>query len=334
MLIFLTTTINQILSSSPINEPVEIDELTRMVGPHPRGILTIINILKTGTVPKVNKLLFYGPPGTGKTKYAKEIAEAANCNFIKVSGSDIIDQFIGKGASNIREIFDKNAQAKKMGKEYDPRKPITIICIDEVDAFANKDAKTSLQEYTQTAIALWVALDNLEDTFVIMTTNNRDKIHKTILDRLGANQIKIDLPNNQKRKLLFQLYLSEHPEVMSFLDSLVNHSDGLSHRSIEYACTQAIDHAAVYTNGVIEKIDIKAFLKETKNPECLNYMQRYWDWVKEKEPEITRVGNLAQAVLYIGTTTKKTINFIEFITSKKPKPKDDTSKDKPKEPTD
>ena len=334
MLIFLTTTINQTLSKSPVNEPVEIDELTRMVGPHPRGILTIINILKTGTVPRVNKLLFYGPPGTGKTKYAKEIAEAANCNFIKVSGSDIIDQFIGKGASNIRELFDKNKRADKIGKGYDPRKPLTIICIDEVDAFANKDAKISLLEYTQTATALWVALDNLEDVFVIMTTNNRDKIHNTILDRLGANQIKIDLPNNQKRKLLFQLYLSEHPEVMPFLDSLVNHSDGLSHRSIENACIQAIENATAYTNGVIEKIAIKAFLKETKNPEGLNFMQRHWNWVKEKEPEITRVSNLTQAALYIGTATQKTIDFIEFIASKKPKPKDDTSKDKPKEATD
>ncbi len=50
-------------------------------------------------------VLMYGPPGTGKTLLARAIAHHTDCTFIRVSGSELVQKYIGEGARMVRELF-------------------------------------------------------------------------------------------------------------------------------------------------------------------------------------------------------------------------------------
>lgn len=68
-------------------------------------------------------VLMYGPPGTGKTLLARAIAHHTDCTFIRVSGSELVQKYIGEGARMVRELF-------VMARQHSP----CIIFIDEVDS--------------------------------------------------------------------------------------------------------------------------------------------------------------------------------------------------------
>jgi 26S proteasome regulatory subunit T6 len=42
-------------------------------------------------------VLLYGPPGTGKTLLARAVAHHTECTFIRVSGSELVQKYIGEG---------------------------------------------------------------------------------------------------------------------------------------------------------------------------------------------------------------------------------------------
>ena len=50
-------------------------------------------------------VLLYGPPGTGKTLLARAVAHHTECTFIRVSGSELVQKFIGEGSRMVRELF-------------------------------------------------------------------------------------------------------------------------------------------------------------------------------------------------------------------------------------
>jgi len=53
----------------------------------------------------VKGVLLYGPPGTGKTLLARAVAHHTECTFIRVSGSELVQKFIGEGSRMVRELF-------------------------------------------------------------------------------------------------------------------------------------------------------------------------------------------------------------------------------------
>ena len=68
-------------------------------------------------------VLLYGPPGTGKTLLARAVAHHTDCQFIRVSGSELVQKYIGEGARMVRELF-------VMARENAP----SIIFMDEIDS--------------------------------------------------------------------------------------------------------------------------------------------------------------------------------------------------------
>jgi 26S proteasome regulatory subunit T6 len=68
-------------------------------------------------------VLLYGPPGTGKTLLARAVAHHTDCTFIRVSGTELVQKYIGEGARLVRELF-------VMAREHAP----TIIFMDEIDS--------------------------------------------------------------------------------------------------------------------------------------------------------------------------------------------------------
>jgi 26S proteasome regulatory subunit T6 len=41
-------------------------------------------------------VLLYGPPGTGKTLLARAVAHHTDCTFIRVSGAELVQKYIGE----------------------------------------------------------------------------------------------------------------------------------------------------------------------------------------------------------------------------------------------
>ena len=50
-------------------------------------------------------VLLYGPPGTGKTLLARAVAHHTDCSFIRLSGSELVQKYIGEGARMVSELF-------------------------------------------------------------------------------------------------------------------------------------------------------------------------------------------------------------------------------------
>ncbi len=68
-------------------------------------------------------VLLYGPPGTGKTLTARAVANRTDACFIRISGCELVQRYIGEGARLVREIFQM-ARTKKA----------CIIFFDEIDS--------------------------------------------------------------------------------------------------------------------------------------------------------------------------------------------------------
>lgn len=148
-------------------------------------------------------ILFVGQPGCGKTLLAKALATECNIPFINVNGSDIINKYVGSGASKIREIFDL---AKSYGK--------AIIYIDEIDSIGTKKSNSNDggdKEHTQTLNALLVEMDgfinNESNQILVIGSTNRNLDHlEPALVRRFEDKYYFDLPTYTDRKELFTYY--------------------------------------------------------------------------------------------------------------------------------
>ncbi len=99
-------------------------------------------------------VLLYGPPGTGKTLLARAVAHHTECTFIRVSGSELVQKFIGEGARMVRELF-------VMAREHAP----SIIFMDEVDSIGSARLESGSggdSEVQRTMLELLNQLDGFE----------------------------------------------------------------------------------------------------------------------------------------------------------------------------
>jgi len=133
-------------------------------------------------------VLLYGPPGTGKTLLARAVAHHTECTFIRVSGSELVQKYIGEGARMVRELF-------VMAREHAP----SIIFIDEIDSIGGSriDGERGDSEVQRTMLELLNQLDGFETSNnikIIMATNRIDILDKALL-RPGRIDRKIEFPN-------------------------------------------------------------------------------------------------------------------------------------------
>jgi 26S proteasome regulatory subunit T6 len=134
-------------------------------------------------------VLLYGPPGTGKTHLARAVAHHTKCTFIRVSGSELVQKYIGEGARMVRELF-------VMAREHAP----SIIFMDEVDSIGSQRLESGQggdNEVQRTMLELLNQLDGFEATnsIKIMMATNRIDILDPALLRPGRIDRKIEFPN-------------------------------------------------------------------------------------------------------------------------------------------
>lgn len=134
-------------------------------------------------------VLLYGPPGTGKTLLARAVAHHTDCTFIRVSGSELVQKFIGEGSRMVRELF-------VMAREHSP----SIIFMDEIDSIGSTRMESGSgggdSEVQRTMLELLNQLDGFEphqNIKIIMATNRIDILDSALL-RPGRIDRKIEFP--------------------------------------------------------------------------------------------------------------------------------------------
>lgn len=133
-------------------------------------------------------VLMYGPPGTGKTLLARAVAHHTDCCFIRVSGSELVQKYIGEGSRMVRELF-------VMARQHAP----SIIFMDEIDSIGGSRSENGGgdSEVQRTMMELLNQLDGFEpaqNIKVLMATNRIDILDAALL-RPGRIDRKIEFPN-------------------------------------------------------------------------------------------------------------------------------------------
>lgn len=141
-------------------------------------------------------VIMYGPPGTGKTLLARAVAHHTDCTFIRVSGNELVQKYIGEGARMVRELF-------VMARQHAP----SIIFMDEIDSIGGQridDGNKGDSEVQRTMLELLNQLDGFESTNnikIIMATNRIDILDEALL-RPGRIDRKIEFPHpNEKSRV-------------------------------------------------------------------------------------------------------------------------------------
>ena len=147
-------------------------------------------------------ILLYGKPGTGKTLLARAVAGEAKVPFYFTTGSDLVEMFVGVGASRVRDMF-------KTAKKNAP----AILFMDEIDA-VGRQRGTGLgggnDEREQTLNQLLVEMDGFtnDTSVIVMAATNRPDILDPALLRPGRfdRQIDIGTPDIKEREAILKVH--------------------------------------------------------------------------------------------------------------------------------
>merc|ERR550514_837903 len=181
-------------------------------------------------------VILYGEPGTGKTLLAKAVANQTSATFLRVTGSELIQKYLGDGPKLVREIF-------KIAEDYAP----SIVFIDEIDAVGTKryDSQSGgTREIQRTMLELLNQLDGFDergDVKVIMATNRIDSLDPALL-RPGRIDRKIEfpLPDEKTKRQIFKICTGKMTLAEDVnLEELVMSKDELSGADIKAMCTES-----------------------------------------------------------------------------------------------
>ena len=177
-------------------------------------------------------VMLYGPPGTGKTLTARAVANRSDACFIRISGCELVQKYVGEGARLLRELF-KMAITKKAA----------IIVFDEIDSIGgvrSDDPDSGDTEVQRTMLEIVNQLDGFDsrgNIKVLMATNRPDVLDPALI-RPGRIDRKIEysLPDLEGRVQIFKIQartMSIEKDVrFELLARLTNNCTGADIRSV------------------------------------------------------------------------------------------------------
>ncbi|PRP81210.1 26S proteasome subunit ATPase 5 [Planoprotostelium fungivorum] len=208
----------------------EIKEVIELPIKHPE-------IFESLGIAQPKGVILYGPPGTGKTLLARAVAHHTDCCFIRVSGSELVQKYIGEGSRMVRELF-------VMAREHAP----SIIFMDEIDSIGSARMDSGGgggdSEVQRTMLELLNQLDGFESTKnikVLMATNRLDILDPALL-RPGRIDRKIEFPNPNEAARLDIVRI--HSRRMNLtrginLKKIADKLHGASGAEIKAVCTES-----------------------------------------------------------------------------------------------
>jgi len=250
---------------------MEIKEVIELPIKHPE-------LFESLGVAQPKGVLLYGPPGTGKTLLARAVAHHTDCTFIRVSGAELVQKYIGEGSRMVRELF-------VMAREASP----SIIFMDEIDSIGQSrgggggGGGGGDSEVQRTMLELLNQLDGFEpaqNIKVIMATNRIDILDSALL-RPGRIDRKIEFPhpNVENRVSIIRI----HSRKMNLLRNIdlkivaekMNNASGAECKAV---CTEAGMFALREKRVHVTQEDFEMAVSKVMKKEGDNNMslQRLW----------------------------------------------------------
>ena len=182
-----------------------------------------------------NGILLHGPPGVGKTFFARAIAGEHGMSLMHVSTGDLVASLVGGSARNIEKAFETALQNLPC-----------LLFFDEFDSVAQRRDNTPDQESRRTVNQLLTSLEAHRDErelLVMAATNSIEHLDPAVI-RPGRfdRHIRIDLPDAEARRAIFEAELDDRPAVDTIdLDTLVTRTEGMTPAAI----AKIVDTAAL-----------------------------------------------------------------------------------------
>ncbi|KRH93870.1 vesicle-fusing ATPase, adenosinetriphosphatase [Pseudoloma neurophilia] len=141
-------------------------------------------------IERTSGILLYGPPGCGKTMLAKAISNMLYCNFISISGPELINKYVGDTEKELREIFNR-------AKNQEP----CVLFFDEIDSLCSKRGNNEFQtRVVNQILTLMDGIDEKGKVFIIGATNRIHALDKAVI-RPGRfdKVLEVPLPSKNER---------------------------------------------------------------------------------------------------------------------------------------
>jgi cell division protease FtsH len=234
-------------------------------------------------------VLLVGPPGNGKTLLARAVAGEAGVPFLRASGSDFVEMYVGVGASRVRDLFKA---AREHGR--------SIIFVDEIDAVGRRRGGPSghaHEEREQTLNQLLVEMDgfDLRSRVIVVAATNRPDVLDPALLRPGRfdRQVRLDAPDAAARRHILTLHARGKPFAEGVdLEAVIPQTTGLSGADLENLLNEAAILTARDGRTRIEMHDLEEALdRVTAGP------RRKGRSLSDHERKVTAVHELGHALV-------------------------------------
>ncbi len=169
-----------------------------------------------------NGVLLHGPPGVGKTFVARATAGEYGLSLMHVSTGDLVSSLQGGSAQNIDKAFQTALQNLPC-----------LLFFDEFDSVAQRRSGSPDQEARKTVNQLLTSLEAIRGErrlLVMAATNGIEHLDPAVI-RPGRfdRHIRIDLPDAEARRAIFDVELSERPTASGLnLDDMVVRTEGMT----------------------------------------------------------------------------------------------------------
>ena len=198
-------------------------------------------------------ILLEGGPGTGKTLLARATAGEAGVPFFSVSAAEIGGILAGKGASDVRSLFEA---ARKVAP--------AIVFIDEIDAIGRSRSSASSigsnEDREQTLNQVLTEMDGFSasENIIVVAATNRADVLDSALTRAGRfdRTITVSPPDQKGRAEILKVHSRGRPiDATVSLDAISRTTPGLTGADLANLVNEASLLAARRGAGTIMTSD-------------------------------------------------------------------------------